>query len=218
MALPFRLESTETDRLLALSDGVIAIAITLLVLEIHVPTIPAGNPAAVLSAVLAQQWHEFFAYVLSFLVIGLYWVLHRRVFVHIDRHNRGVLWLNLVFLLFVAFLPYATSVFVTYPGQFGVAFYAGVQALTGFSLTLLWGYASRKHLVEAGLGSRTVEIQAARFLVSPLVFTLSAIVAMVDPTLAIASWLLLFPLNAVFESRLVTSLEDSSVESENQPH
>lgn len=218
MALPLRVESTETDRLLALSDGVIAIAITLLVLEISVPAIPTGTPAEVLSAVIAQQWHEFFAYVLSFLVIGLYWILHRRVFVHIDRHDRGMLWLNLVFLLFVAFIPYATNVFITYPGQFGVSFYAGMQALTGFSLTLLWGYASRKHLIETGLTSRTVEIQAARFLVSPVVFTLSALIALVNPTLAILSWLLLLPLNAVFESRLVASLEDSSLDSKNQPH
>ncbi|WP_416841079.1 TMEM175 family protein [Haloferax sp. DFSO52] len=218
MSLPFRLDSLETDRLLALSDGVIAIAITLLVLEITVPEIPPGSTVAILPELVAEQWHEFFGYVLSFLTIGLYWVLHRRVFVHIERHDRGVLWLNLVFLLFVAFIPYATGVFSEYPNTaFGVSFYAVVLALTGLSLTLLWGYASRKQLIEEGLASRTVEIQAIRFLVSPVVFLGSVVIAQFNPTLAIFSWLLLIPLNAVFESRLVASIEDSLTESQTRP-
>ncbi|WP_049995992.1 TMEM175 family protein [Halococcus sediminicola] len=218
MSLSYSHESTETDRLLALSDGVIAIAITLLVLDINIPTIPAGSTVAVLRDLITKQWQEFFAYLLSFFVVGFYWVLHRRVFIHIDRHNRGVLWLNLLFLLFVGFVPYATSMFTAYPDQFGVTFYAGMLALTGFSLTLLWGYASRKELIEEGLTSLTVGIQAARFLASPVVFVLSAIIAMFDPTIAILSWLLLLPINSVLESRLVASLEDSLSESATPPH
>ncbi|WP_254764619.1 TMEM175 family protein [Natrinema marinum] len=218
MALPFRPESEETDRLITLSDGVIAIAITLLVLEISVPTVPDGTTAAVVPDLVAEQWPEFVGYALSFLVIGLYWTLHRRVFAHVERHDRGVLWLNLLFLLLVAFVPYATSVFVAYPNGFGIAFYAGVLALTGFSLALLWGHVSRKRLLEAGLTSRTVEIQAARFLISPIVLVGSAALAQFDPTLAVLSWASLIPINAVFESRLVASIEESLTESENQPH
>ncbi len=217
MAPSFRLESTETDRLVAFSDAVIAIAITLLVLELSVPTLPAGSTVAVLPTVIAEQWHEYLAYLLSFLVIALYWVLHRRVFIHIDRHSRGILWFNLLFLLFIALIPYATGVFVTYPSQLGVVVYAVMLALTGFSLTLLWGYASRKQLIEAGLASRTVEIQAARFLASPILLLMSAVIAVFDPTIAILSWVLLVPINAVFESRLIASLEDSPIESETPP-
>lgn len=217
MALPFSPDSEETDRLLALSDGVIAIAITLLVLDLRVPTVPPGGTVETLPDLVAEQWHELFGYLLSFLVIGLYWVLHRRVFYHIERHDRGVLWLNLLFLLFVAFVPYATSVFTAYPTRFGISFYAGTLSVTGLSLTLLWGYASRKQLIERGLASRTVRIQAARFFVSPVVFAASAVIAQFDPSAAILSWFLLIPLNAVFESRLVASLEESSAEVENQP-
>ncbi len=72
MAFSFRQESNETDRLLALSDGVIAIAITLLVLEITVPEIPVGGPLSVLPDLILDQWHEFFGFVLSFLVIASY--------------------------------------------------------------------------------------------------------------------------------------------------
>jgi len=113
-----------------------------------------------------------------------------------------------MFLLMIAFIPYGTSLFSTYPGRFGVMFYAGVLALTGLSLAVLWAYTSRQDLLEAGLESRTVLLQGARFLVSPLVFVLSIMIAIVDPTLAILSWFLLVPLNAVFQSRIVRSLEE----------
>ena len=205
-------ESDETDRLIALTDGVIAIAITLLVLEISVPTIPAGSAVSVLPELILEQWHEFFGFVLSFLVIGLYWLLHRRIFVHIERHDRGLVWLNLLFLLTVAFVPFGSGLLATYPTRFGIMFYSGMLALTGLSLAVLWMYASRQRLLEEGLTSRTVGIQAARFLASPLVFVVSIFVAAFDPTLGILSWLLLLPINAVLQSRLVESLEESSRE------
>lgn len=212
MALPFRRETEETDRLPAFSDGVIAIAITLLVLDLTVPEVPSGTPSDVARALVFEQWNDFFGYVLSFLVIGLYWTLHRRVFVHIETHDRGVLWLNLLFLLLVAFVPFATSVFSRYPDRFGVSVLAAVLGLTGLSLTLLWTYASRNSLLESGLTSRVVGIQAARFLATPVVFGLSIVVAAVDPAWAILTWLLLLPINAALQSRLVESIEIGSDE------
>ena len=213
MAHPFRRESEETDRLLALSDGVVAIAITLLVLEIAVPEVPPEAPSPVVGDLVFAQWQEFVGYALSFLVIGLYWTLHRRVFVYIERHDRGVVWLNLLFLLFVAFVPYATNVFSTYPDAFGVSFIAGVLALTGLSLAVLWTYASRAELLEEGLTSPVVGIQAARFLASPLVFLGSSFVAAIDPRWAVLTWLLLVPINATLNSRLVASIEAELVDS-----
>ncbi|WP_440991789.1 TMEM175 family protein [Haloarchaeobius baliensis] len=210
MALPFRREAEETGRLLALSDGVIAIAITLLVLEIAVPEVPAGTPPSIVAELVFEQSHQFLGYTLSFLVIGLYWTLHRRIFIHIEAHDRRIVWLNLLFLLLVAFVPYATSVFSTYPNRLGVSFIAAVLALTGLSLASLWIYASRRELIEAGLTSRTVGIQATRFLISPIVFAGSIAVASVDPTWAMLTWVLLVPINVVLNSRLVESLEEES--------
>ncbi|WP_411968536.1 TMEM175 family protein [Haloferax sp. YSSS75] len=207
MASSIRHESQETDRLLALTDGVIAIAITLLVLDITVPELRPGTPSTVLVELVSEQGPEFLSYVLSFLVIGWYWMLHRRVFIHIDEHDNGLVVLNLVFLLMVAFVPFATSVLSTYPEQFGTMFYAGVLALTGLSLLLLWGYASRHDILEEGLTSRLVVLQSARFLASPLVFVLSIGIALVSPTLAVLSWLLLVPINGFLQSRMMDSLE-----------
>ncbi|MFC7068598.1 TMEM175 family protein [Halobaculum lipolyticum] len=200
-------ESTETGRLPALSDGVIAIVITLLVLDITVPDLPPGaSEAAIVAAVLAQG-SQFVGYVLSFLTIGLYWTLHRRAFTYIDRHDRGVVWLNLLFLLLVSFVPFATSVFSTVETQLAVAFYAVVLAATGLALAILWMYAGRRQLVSEGLGSRVVVIDAARYLATPAVFALSAAVATVDTRWAIASWLLLLPINGFLQSRLSEAFE-----------
>jgi len=209
MASAFSREADETTRLPALSDGVIAIVITLLVLDITVPELPPDSPSRVVLQSIVAQWPEFLGYVLSFWVIGVYWLLHRRTFTHIECHDHGLVVLNLLFLLLVAFIPYATSVFVTYPGQFGVTFLSVVLALTGLSMALVWIHASRRDLVEEGLTSRTVGIQAARFLASPVVLLLAAAVSLVDARLAILTWLLLIPVNGVLQSRLAESLEES---------
>jgi len=204
---PRRREAVETDRVLALSDGVIAIAITLLVLDLSVPTLPSDSPFSAFPELVVEQWSELLGFVSSFLVVGFYWTLHRRTFVYIERHERGVVYLNLCFLLAVAFVPYATSVFTTYPGSVGPTFLSVVLALTGLTMALLWIYADRVDIIESGLASRTDRIQAARFLASPLVFTTAAFVGLVSPFAAVACWFLLVPINAVLESRLVASLE-----------
>jgi uncharacterized membrane protein len=202
-----RQQAEETDRLPALSDGVIAIVITLLVLDIAVPPVSAGTPLAGFRELLFQQATEFFGFVMSFLVIGLYWTLHRRMFVHIETHGRGVVSLNLLFLLSIAFLPYATSVFTTHPNRFGVTFFSGAMALCGLSLAILWGYASRHEFLAEGFASRAVQLEAARYLAIPLVFLLAVLVAVVSVTGAVVTWLLLFPIHGALESRFVTSVE-----------
>jgi len=208
MARPIRRPAAETDRVLALSDGVIAIVITLLVLDLTVPSVPRDQQLALLPGAIARQWPEFLGFVLSFFVVGFYWVLHRRTFVYIERHDRGVVYLNLCFLLLVAFVPYATSLFTTYPGRFGTPFLSVVLALTGLSLAALWIYADRSEVLEAGLRSRTVQIQAARFLASPAVFVLAAVVGWFVPVAGMLTWFLLVPINAALQSRLADSLED----------
>ena len=208
MSHPIRREAAETDRLLALSDGVVAIAITLLVLDLTVPAVSAAEQVALLPIAIAQQWQEFLGFVLSFFAVGFYWVLHRRTFVHIARHDRGVVSLNLCFLMLVAFVPYATSVFTAYPGRFGVPFLSVVLALTGLSLVALWIYADRRAVLETGLRSRTVRIQAARFLASPAVFAVATLVGRYSPLAGMGTWLLLIPINGTLHSRLVASLDD----------
>src|SRR5437660_9370808 len=98
----------EMDRLMFFSDGVFAIAITLLVLQITVP-IP-GLSEHQLGDALRHLGPKYFGFVLSFLVIGRYWMAHHRVFEYIKRFDMPLVWLNLAFLLLIAFLPFPTAV------------------------------------------------------------------------------------------------------------
>lgn len=202
------------DRVVALSDGVIAIVITILVLDLAVPTVPPGSPPSVLARAVAAQWQTFVGFALSFLVVGLYWMLHRRTFLRIERYERGLVAANLFVLLAVAFVPYATAVFAAHPNEFGVAFLAATLATVGVGFALLWVYAARRGLVDPGLSSRSVRLEAARFLATPAVFVVSIGVAAVDPGLAVLSWFFLLPLNGALFSRLAERASVATTEAD----
>src|SRR5690349_7248477 len=100
--------TSETTRLEAFSDGVFAIAITLLILEIKVPTPAVSQAAGGLWAALVAQWPSFASYVISFVTIGIMWINHHAMFQYIRRTDRTLLLLHIVFLLLVSFVPYPT--------------------------------------------------------------------------------------------------------------
>ena len=104
---------TTTDRLEIFSDAVIAIAITLLVLDIRVPQAPQGQ----LLHALGRQWPSYAAYVLSFAVIGIMWVSHHSMFERIREIDRGLLFSNLLLLLGIAFLPFPTPLLAEYAAE-----------------------------------------------------------------------------------------------------
>ena len=120
-------------RILALSDGVFAIALTLLILEIAVPaTNAAGLPKALLGL-----WPRYLAYVVSFVVIARFWVIHRLAFRLIARDDAVLVWLNLLLLMFVAFLPFPTAVLGKHNTSPAAAvLYASSVILAG--MYLLW--------------------------------------------------------------------------------
>jgi uncharacterized membrane protein len=102
-----------TGRLEAFSDGVFAIAITLLVLDLAVP-LRDETPPGELSHRLAEEWPSYFAYLVSFLVIGIIWVNHHGVFARVRQVDRVTLFANLGLLLFVSVLPFPTHLMAEY--------------------------------------------------------------------------------------------------------
>jgi uncharacterized membrane protein len=182
-----------TERITAFSDGVYAIAITLLVLDLRLPDLPASATADELTAALFELSPKLFAYALSFAVIGFLWITHHRLFAFIRRYDSTLLWLNLLVLLFVALLPFPTVVLGGY-GHLApaVILYASTFVLISMSQLLLWVYASRwGHLVDADLDPRLVTYMTLRGLTALLIWLLSIPLAFVDTTLAMMSWTLL---------------------------
>ena len=182
-------------RLINFSDAVIAIAITLLVLEIRLPELTRGLDGPTITGEILSLWPKYLGYLVSFWVIGLYWMAHHRIFRLIDSYDRRLLTLNLAFLCTVAFMPFPTSVLFDYAGVFIVVLlYAGTLTLTGLSLVAIWLYATKEHrLVDPQLDERMIHNQTQSLLVGPGVFLLSIIVAIFNPDLGMYVWLLQIP-------------------------
>jgi uncharacterized membrane protein len=180
---------TGTSRIEAFSDGVFAIAITLLVLSLQVPNPPPGSPPLDVLRYLQDQAPNLRAYVVSFLVVGLFWMTHHRMFAHIERHDSTLMWLNLILLLFISFLPFPTAILGRYESPDAVRLYAGNLAAIGVAQTALWTYAAwGGRLVGQDVDSHLARYTVLRGVVATLVFVTSIGVSYVDATLAMLWW------------------------------
>jgi len=190
---PERERDEGVARLIAFSDGVFAIAMTLLVLQLGVPSFKGEPTERQLWHALAQ-WSAYAAFVLSFVIIGLYWLVHHRTFRQIAHADAVLLWLNLIFLLGITFMPFPTAVFERFANERpAVMLYAGALAAVGFAWFALWWYASSKpDLLVPRIAPDTIASERRRALVPPLIFSLSLVVAWFAPGVAPYTWLLLF--------------------------
>jgi TMEM175 potassium channel family protein len=138
--------SSETARLEAFSDGVYAIAITLLVLDLKVPTVQDGK----LASALLHQWPMYFAFLISFAFIGIMWVNHHRLFNHIRRCDDRLLFLNLLLLLGVTVVPFPTALLAAHlkggDARVAAEVFNGTYVMIAIFFNVLW-----HHAVGAGL-------------------------------------------------------------------
>jgi uncharacterized membrane protein len=134
----------DKNRFEAFSDGVFAIAITLLVLEIHLPDADALNDGQ-MRHYLIHLWPQLLTYVTSFATIGIIWLNHHSTFVHVQTLDRVTLALNLVLLLTVCFVPFPTALVAKYgPLPSSTALYGATLTAMGLSYGALWYYAIRQ--------------------------------------------------------------------------
>jgi len=135
------------SRLEAFSDGVFAIVITLLILDIRFPEVEYGQFTKTLVSLLPR----ILAYVMSFIIIGLYWVTHHNSMHALKKIDRGFLWLNILLLLCVSFIPFPTSLLGRYPFQAGPIIFYGATLIicniVGYVMLLYVHY--RPHLATA---------------------------------------------------------------------
>jgi uncharacterized membrane protein len=175
-----------TERITAFSDGVFAIAITLLVLNLRVPDLPQDTPSDALLAELRADLPNVQAYVVSFLVVGLFWSTHHRTFSFIRRHDALLVWLNLLLLLFVCILPYPTAMIGRFSGHVPVMIYATNLALVSLLQLAIWWYATSQHrLVDSDLSPALIHLGALRGLTTLSIFVLSFVVAFFNAGVAI---------------------------------
>ena len=137
-----------TSRLLALADGIFAIAMTLLVFEIKVPV--GAVSMEDLAAKLFALWPKFACCGLTFLTLGFSWIGHHNQYVAIRRTDRSFLWINVAFLCAIALVPFSSALLGEYPTQqLAVTLYAFNLAMAGALLYWHWAYATRGHRLVA---------------------------------------------------------------------
>lgn len=185
------------ERLVFFSDAVFAIAITLLALEIRLPEdiAQAGNTDLLNS--LFSVWPKYLGFIVSFLSIGNFWIIHHRQYRFIKRYDTRLMFINLLVLMSVAFIPFPTAVISENGNRTATILYALSTSVVGLLSALLWAYASHKHrLVSANLERVVIRRGMLRNLIAPAIFLLSIGLSYLDPDLAKFSWILIAP--AVF--------------------
>lgn len=194
----------EFARALAFSDGVFAIAITLLVLGIDVPDLSGPGLEHRLLDALADLLPSLASYCLSFAVIGLLWLRHHRLFSRIRRLDGGALWLNLLVLALVALMPFSTNVIGKYGSEpAGVGVYALNIGLAGFAYTALWLHCVRGELLGERLTGDEMRAELVLRGMIPVGFFVSIPLAFVDPWLAEACWIAILVGQRIYGRRLV---------------
>jgi uncharacterized membrane protein len=191
-------DSAEFGRTLAFSDGLFAIAMTLLIVSIAVPTISDGESVHELRDALNDLSSSFISFFISFAVIGRYWLAHHTFVSQLERMDQGLIGINLVYLAFVAFLPFPTALLgVYFENPLSVVIYAVNVAVVSGMEVVLFRHAYRNGLLRRRLPPEVYRWNAAMSLSPVIFFLLSAPVAFLNTTVAVLCWFLAIPFQIV---------------------
>jgi len=177
----------QLERLILFSDAVFAIAITLLVIEIKIPDIHKDVTDKLLLGSLGHLIPKFIGFMISFMLIGIYWTVHHRMFGFVTNYTRKLLLLNLVFLFFVALMPFSTGFYSEYAGpelvrqqlKVPLTFYVLNFCCVGFINYYMWRYITnpKNKVAEPPIDPLTAKLAKLRSFVVPLIFFLMLPVA-----------------------------------------
>jgi uncharacterized membrane protein len=179
----------QLERLILFSDAVFAIAITLLVIEIKIPEIPRETLTenSLLQA-LAHLIPNFLGFLISFLLIGQYWIVHHRIFGYVINFSERLIWLNILFLLAIALMPFSTRLYGEYvlrPVITPVVFYTANIAMLGIVNFFMWRYISNaKNKISENLTPVLAKYFSLRALTVPVIFIIFSFVYLYSPMIA----------------------------------
>ena len=176
----------QLERFTFFTDGVCAICITLLIIEIRVPDLPAPTDALLWKS-LSHMSLRFLGFVISFGIVGHYWSVHHRIFGYVIKYTTGLLWLNLAFLFTVVLLPFSSGFlgeYSSYPDlklPYGV--YTFNMCLTGFMNCWLWLYVSnpKRKMLSREISPARIRLGLYRSLVIPVIFIISFLISFAFP-------------------------------------
>ncbi len=182
-------EEFQIERIAFFSDAVFAIAITLLILEIKIPELPGKSSPTdgeFINFFLTVMLQKFIGFIVSFLVIGLYWMVHHRMFNYIIHYNKKLMWTNLFFLLSVVLMPFSSAFLSDYfllMSHVPLGFYTFNICLTGFMTYRLWHIiADPKYHLSDGAGDKILmRYNTIRSFTIPGAFVVVFLLSFINP-------------------------------------
>jgi uncharacterized membrane protein len=197
-----RIAGGSIERLAALSDGVFAIAMTLLVLDLRVPAREAIHSEADLWRALAGMAPHLATYLMSFLTLGIFWVGQQTQLNFMARSDRDLAWLHIAFLLFISLIWFSTAFLAQFIGYRLALFVYWLNILLpGIFLFVSWRYAQRAGLLRSGAGPDFIKAVERRIVVAQTLYALGMLLCFVNTYVSIAA-IVLVQLNYVFAPRI----------------
>ena len=191
------------EHVVSFGDAIFAFSITFMAVLIEIPNLPANlSQTEVIQSLVEDLGPRFAIYVISFFVIGLYWISYHQIFDHIEGSHGVIVWLNLVFLFFITIIPFAVDLQVDY-GFYQVIFilYALVLTFGGLTLTLIWLHARKNRLIDNTVSRTEIQNVLLESILLPSVFGISILISIVDLQIAYYFWVVIIPAKIIIHKR-----------------
>ena len=169
--------------------------------------------AQVIQSLIGELGPRFAIYLISFFVIGVYWISYHQIFNHIVDSHGVMVWLNLVFLFFITLIPFAVDLQVDYSSyQIIFILYALVLTAAGLSLTLIWLHTSKNRLVDKSLSHTEIQSILLESILLPSVYVFSILVSTIDLQTAYYFWIVIIPAKIIIRKKYGKHAREGEVE------
>lgn len=175
----------------AFSDGVFAIVVTLLVLELRVPSLPENFSTQDVLKELLHLSPKFFSFAMSFVIVAIFWVNHHQFFHSLEKTDRAMLWYNNLLLFWLSFVPFPTAFIGEHPvSMIPVMLYGAVLFFAGVSFNLMLRHAVKANLFHKSVSDEVLKKGITRGVIGPVVYFVSIISAFISVYISLAIFLL----------------------------
>jgi uncharacterized membrane protein len=189
------------DHIISFADAIFAFSITFMAISIDIPNLAQDLTQTQVIDKLLESIPEFEIYVISFFVIGVYWIAYHQTFNQIVNSDTAVAWLTLVFLFFITLIPLATNVEIGFGYQIVFVLYALVLAMAGALLTVIWLHAVKNKLIDKDLTQREIHSISLVAIVPTLVYFLSILVSFINLQVAYYFWIVIIPAKVILSKK-----------------
>jgi len=190
------------EHVTSFADAIFAFSITFMAITINIPNLAQNLTQAQVIDKLSESLPEFEIYVISFFMIGIYWIAYHQIFNHIVGSHQITTWLTLVFLFFITLIPLATNMQIGY-GSYQIVFvlYALVLTIAGALSTIIWLHATKNKLINQNMTQIEIHCVLLESTPFPAVFLLSILVSFIDLQIAYYFWLVIIPAKIVLRNK-----------------